>query len=331
MSHGSCTCALRKNVACSVLPAMHPSVPRPCLETCALPKLRQATTEDLQRMARALEGQAEGALDVDGRVAAKRLSSAIAQLLAQNAGAGICSRPCALPAGSCYVPGTSLAAVPAAGCALPWPRTLCRFAPGGAELNDWARTLEETARAGPPGLDRAGRAAACRLSSAVAQLVQQNRNVYEDQASSSLLSSLDEDTLAMVLAAATFREPDSLIPSGFYFNPDLHRALRLTCRRVDMSLRSQRYKDEVARAPVGRVTLREAHEQVSAPPAHRHLAPDLLILHSPAGVDVRRPRGNLHYPLRAELTELVAHQVGVAPQRMRQRQQRPYQLHLLWC
>jgi len=77
-----------------------------------------------------------------------------------------------------------------------------------------------------------------------------------------MADSLGDDLLAKVLARAPFREPLALHPPGFYWNPLMHTAMRLTCHRFQRVVDSHAYRHELSAAPVGRVTLREAKEHI---------------------------------------------------------------------
>ena len=73
---------------------------------------------------------------------------------------------------------------------------------------------------------------------------------------------LSDDALAMVLARVPFREPDSLQPAGFYWQPRAHFELRLVCKRFQSVVDSSLYRLQLGRAPAGRVCIRELIQHV---------------------------------------------------------------------
>lgn len=76
------------------------------------------------------------------------------------------------------------------------------------------------------------------------------------------LDSLGDDELAAVLSQVPFRDPQALIPPGFYWRPPAHTTLRLVCSRFKAVLDSRACHAARAAAPVGRVTLAEASNHV---------------------------------------------------------------------
>ena len=74
---------------------------------------------------------------------------------------------------------------------------------------------------------------------------------------------LDRDTLTKILAAVPFRPPHRLHPEGFYWSADVHRCLRNTNKDFRAVVSSEAYRQRLSNAPVGRVVLREALQQLS--------------------------------------------------------------------
>ena len=74
---------------------------------------------------------------------------------------------------------------------------------------------------------------------------------------------LDRDTLTKILAAVPFRPSHRLHPVGFYWSADVHRLLRNINKDFRAVVSSEAYRQRLSNAPVGRVMLREALQQLS--------------------------------------------------------------------
>ena len=77
-----------------------------------------------------------------------------------------------------------------------------------------------------------------------------------------LFATLGDDALIGVLARVPFRDPTSLIPCGFYWNPEAHVAVRVTCKRFQKMVDSDGYREQFLSAKLGRVSLGEANNHV---------------------------------------------------------------------
>ncbi len=73
---------------------------------------------------------------------------------------------------------------------------------------------------------------------------------------------LPDELVTAILAQVPSRDPSSLVPTGFYWNPGTAAQLRLVCKRFCKLINAKAYLKEVKATPVGRVTLEEVTRQV---------------------------------------------------------------------
>ena len=77
-----------------------------------------------------------------------------------------------------------------------------------------------------------------------------------------MLTQLPDELVTAILAQVPSRDPSSLVPTGFYWNPGTAAQLRLVCKRFCKLINAKAYLKEVKATPVGRVTLEEVTRQV---------------------------------------------------------------------